>query len=93
MEPWPELGGTMDPDAPQETEGSPGPPWRVDLRLYRRLDVASKAAGLVLVAVALSGSAGPWSLGVGILGVAIGVSTVLLRPLEPEGGDGEDDAA
>ncbi|WP_336001345.1 hypothetical protein [Halorientalis halophila] len=46
----------------------------------RRLDLASKLAGLLLLAVALEGSLGSWSLLVGLAGLVVGGATIFLDP-------------
>lgn len=55
---------------------------------FRLVDGASKVVGLVAVAAALNGAAAPHSPLVGVLGVAVGVSTVFLSPRE-SGADGD----
>lgn len=48
----------------------------------RWLDRISKLSGLVLLAAALEGSLGRWSLLAGFVGLLIGGSTVFLEPTE-----------
>jgi len=48
----------------------------------RWLDRVSKLVGLVLLAAALEGSLGRWSLAAGIAGLLIGGGTIFLEPAE-----------
>ena len=49
---------------------------------FRWLDRLSKLVGLALLAAALEGSLGDWSLVVGVLGLVIGGSTIFLDPAD-----------
>ncbi|WP_338740498.1 hypothetical protein [Haloplanus salilacus] len=51
-------------------------------RRFRWLDRLSKVFGLVLLAVALEGSLGEWSLLAGVAALAIGASTIFLDPAD-----------
>lgn len=51
-------------------------------RGLRWVDRLSKLVGLILLAAALEGSLGEWSLLAGLAGLAIGGGTVFLDPAE-----------
>jgi hypothetical protein len=51
-------------------------------RGLRWLDRASKLVGLVLLAAALEGSLGEWSLVGGLAGLVIGGGTIFIEPSE-----------
>ena len=51
-------------------------------RGLRWLDRVSKLMGLLLLAAALEGSLGNWSLPAGVAGLVIGVGTIFLDPTE-----------
>ncbi|WP_248895801.1 hypothetical protein [Haloplanus halobius] len=51
-------------------------------RRFRWLDRLSKVVGLTLLAVALEGVLGDWSLLVGIVGLVVGGGTIFLDPAE-----------
>lgn len=51
-------------------------------RGLRWLDRISKLVGLVLLAAALEGSLGKWSLAAGLAGLLVGGGTIFLEPAE-----------
>ncbi|WP_193767618.1 hypothetical protein [Halorientalis pallida] len=51
-------------------------------RGLRWLDRVSKLVGLVLLAAALEGSLGQWSLAAGLAGLVIGGVTIFLEPAD-----------